>query len=460
MKELTKSGNWISGLQWLFFIFTNIVVIPITVGAAFGLSPEKIVSLLQLSFIVTGLACMLQAFLGHHRALLEGQSGLWWGVILTLVTTASAQGVPLTEVGGSLAIGVMISGVLTVLIGITGLGPYIAKMFSPGVMGVFMFLFATSLCGIFLKGMLGIPFGNAGKEASIDMPVAGLAIVIAILVILISIKAPTSVRRYGLLIGIIVGWIVYTIIFGSDAAAGSSEGGGMSFELYPFGKPIWNTGIIVTTVLAGLLNSANTFGALKGTDEMYNQLTTNKQYRASFSISGLVTIFSGFFGLVPYSPFVSSIGFLNQTGEIKRTPFILGGFMFFVMGIIPPVGHFFSLLPLSIGSAALFVSYLQIFNSSWRFFEQVSFNTLNVYRAAIPLFTGLIVMTMPANFFATMPDAIRPLISNGLLVGIILALFMENLFPWDRLGTSEQQIKAKKLEEERLARDRAALESN
>src|SRR5699024_4785245 len=105
MKDLMKSSNWIAGLQWLFFIFTNIVVIPITVGTAFGLPSEKVVSLLQLSFMLTGLACMVQALLGHQRALLEGQSGLWWGVILTLVTTASAQGMPLEELGGSLAIG-------------------------------------------------------------------------------------------------------------------------------------------------------------------------------------------------------------------------------------------------------------------------------------------------------------------------------------------------------------------
>lgn len=149
MKELLKSSNWISGLQWLFFIFTNIVVIPITVGAAFELSQETIVSMLQLSFIVTGLACIIQALFGHHRAIMEGQSGLWWGVILTLVNTAVAQGMPLDVLGGSLTVGVIISGVLTILIGITGIGPLIAKLFNSGVMGVFMFLFAAQLVGIF-----------------------------------------------------------------------------------------------------------------------------------------------------------------------------------------------------------------------------------------------------------------------------------------------------------------------
>ena len=139
VKELLKSNNWFSGLQWLFFIFTNIIVIPITVGAAFDLSQTSIISLLQLSFIVTGVACMVQALIGHKRAIMEGQSGLWWGVILTLVNTAVAQGIPLAELGGSLAIGVMISGVLTVIIGLTGTGPQLAKLFSPAVMGCLCF---------------------------------------------------------------------------------------------------------------------------------------------------------------------------------------------------------------------------------------------------------------------------------------------------------------------------------
>lgn len=135
MNEFWKSSSWISGLQWLFFIFTNTVVIPITVGAAFGLPQESIASILQLSFIVTGIACMVQALFGHKRALMEGQSGLWWGVILTLTSIAVAQDMPLAVLGGSLAIGVILSGVITIIIGLTGLGPVIAKLFKPAVMG-------------------------------------------------------------------------------------------------------------------------------------------------------------------------------------------------------------------------------------------------------------------------------------------------------------------------------------
>jgi xanthine/uracil permease len=434
--KLLDAQNWVAGLQWFFFIFANIVVIPITVGAAFELEQDTVVTMLQFSFIITGLACMAQAFLGHGRAIMEGQSGLWWGIILTLVVTATAQDMPLKVLGGSLAIGVFISAVLTVIIGLAGLGPYIAKLFSPGVMGVFMFLFGVQLINIFLKGMFGLPFGNESDSASIDMSIASLAIVIAAVVIVFNIKAPAKIRSYGLLLGIVVGWIAYALIFGSDKGAGSA---GLQFDFFPLGTPVWNTGVIITAVITGLLNTANTFGALKGTDRMYDDTTSKKQYRYSFTITGIFAGIAGLFGLVPYAPFVSSIGFLKQTGILRKLPFLIGGFLFFLIGLIPPVGQFFSTLPLSIGSAVLFVAYLQLLNSSWEFFGQIKLNTLNVYRSAIPMFVGIIVMTLPPSAFESIPAEIRPVVSNGLLVGIILALIFENALSWDRIGGEKRK---------------------
>src|SRR5690625_2105472 len=279
MQGLKDTKNWIAGIQWFFFIFANIVIIPITVGEAFGMTQAEIVPLLQFSFIITGLACLGQVVFGHRRPILDGQSGLWWGIFLTLVAIASAQGMPLHVLGGSLAIGVIISGVITILIGLLGIGPYIAKLFNPGVMGVFMLLLGITLIQIFLKGMLVIPFGQAAETATINLPVAGLAIFIALLVIVISIKSPASVRSYALLIGIILGWILYTVIFGVDS---SFAGEAAPFQLFPFGSLTWDTGVVLTAVMAGLLNTSNTFGALKGTDEFVHKSQSKSDYEETF----------------------------------------------------------------------------------------------------------------------------------------------------------------------------------
>jgi len=438
--NILKAQNLLAGLQWFFFIFANIVIIPITVGEAFELNQGEVVSLLQMSFIVTGLACLAQALFGHGRPILEGQSGLWWGIYLTLVVTSSAQGLSLTTLGGSLVIGVVISGIITILIGILGIGPLLAKLFTPGVMGVFMFLLGLTLIQIFLKGMLHIPFGNqAADSIMIDLPISALSLSIVLIVIIISIKSPANIRSYALLIGIILGWILFVILFPNEKSAIQSDTTKVN-KLFPLGEPVWNTGIVFTVIIAGLLNTSNTFGALKGTDALLNVKTTKRDYMSSFSITGIATIVAGIFGLVPYAPYVSSIGFLKQTNIYEKLPFIIGSLLFFLMGIITPIGEFFSLLPLSIGSAVLFVAYLQLFNSSMDFFKQINLNTLNVYRSALPLFVGVVIMTFPASYFESLHSSIRPFLSNGLLVGIVIALILEKIINWDKfVGPLDQK---------------------
>lgn len=429
-RQLLHLPNWIAGLQWFFFIFANIIVIPITIGEAFQLSQEAINSMMQFSFIVTGLACIAQAFFGHKRPIMEGQSGLWWGIFLTLVTTATAQGMPLHELGGSLAVGVMVSGAITIFIGVTGLGPQIAKLFNPGVMSVFVLLLGFTLIQIFLKGMLGIPFGITNEEVTIQLPTAVLAMLIAIFVIVISIKSRPQIRSYALLIGMVVGWILHVLFFGVESKGTSN---GTTYMLFPLGPLTWNTGVVLTAVLAGLLNLTNTFGALKGSDQFYGSSNTKREYATSLSITGITNIASGFFGLVPYSPYVSAIGFLRQTQIFDRLPFIIGGFLFFFMGLIPPIGMFFTHLPLSIGSAVLFVAYLQLFMSSYDFLKQITLHSSNVYRVAIPIFIGAIIMTFPPNYFASFPVMLQPFLSNGLLVGIVLAIVLENVINWEKI---------------------------
>src|SRR5699024_10839621 len=112
------------------------------------------------------------------------------------------------------------------------------------------------------------------------------------------------------------------------------------------------------------------------------------------------------------------------------------------MGIIPPIGELFSLLPISVGRAVLFVAYLQLFNSSMNSYKQITMNTLNVNRSALPLFIVIIIMTFPASYCESFPCVIRPFISNGLLVGIILALIIENVINWDRFASSFEKSKS------------------
>ncbi|MDQ0172444.1 uracil/xanthine transporter [Paenibacillus tundrae] len=434
MNNIIRLGSGLAGLQWLFFLFTNTVVIPITVGATFALPQEKIQFLIQCSFVLTGLACVVQAALGHQRSVMEGQSGLWWGVILSLSAAAPSLGISLTELGGSLAVGIMISGVITILIGICGLAAPLSKLFTPGVMAVFMFLLGCRLNMIFLEGMLGISSGSSTEATTIQPAIFLLAAAVAVFIAVLSVKARPAIGQYALLIGILGGWVLYTLIFGRDS--GTSSAGTIDIGWFPLGDP-WhglNTGVVMIAIIAGLVNASNTFGALKGTDHIYEQEASAKQYKRSFTISGVLAVLSGLLGLVPYAPYVSSVGFLQQTRIRDRLPFIIGGLLFAGIGLIPVISSALTQLPLSIGSAVLLVTYLRLLGSSLQYFSQIRMDAANLYRTAAPLFVGVIVMGLPSEYFASLPPLLRPLLGNGLLVGILLALVLDRL----RSGSSQQ----------------------
>lgn len=419
-RTIHTSVTFLAGFQWLFFMFANTVVIPISVGGAFELDQIEIVSAIQRSFIFTGFACLLQGFIGHRLAIMEGQSGLWWGVILSLAATASTMNLELATVGGSIAVGVIISGVLVSIFGLLGIGELLKKWFTPIVMFVFLILLANQLIMIFLKGMLGLNTSN-----SIDVKVASFSFILAAITIFIHVKGKGIISSLNLLIGMTVGWIVAVQIFPTEATETIHTTPFLTF--FPWGQPAFEWGIIITVVITGLLNTTNTIATLKGAEAVFEKETVPAQYKASLFLTGSVSTIAGVIGLVPYAPYASSLGFLQSTGIRERLPFFIGSMLFIVLGIIPQLSAFFSTIPQSVGNTVLFVAYLQLFGSAIKNIEGLTFEPKTVYRIALPTLLGLSIMTLPTVAFSSLPELVQPILSNGMLVGIIAVLLMEFL---------------------------------
>lgn len=415
----------LAGLQWLFFMFANIVVIPISVGQAFHLSPAATTASLERAFILTGIACILQALVGHRYPFMEGSSGLWWGVILSLAASAAGLGQSLTELGGSIAIGIIISGILISLIGAVGLGWRMRRIFTPVVTATFYFLLAAQLVGIFFKGMLGLSSG-----ASIQPGIALLSFAIALLVFALTLWGPGRLSNFALLIGIITGWIAFRLLFPANAASLTPAGGAL-FMLFPWGNPFINIGVIAAVIVTGLINLSNTYATLAATGPLYGKPAAPPEYARSMIVSGFITIIAGLLGIVPYAPYTSSIGLLQSTRILDRKPFILGAALFILLGAIPILGQLFASLPLSVGDAVLLVAYFQLFGSALTNIQGLTFSYKTIYRLAIPVLLGLALMALPPIAFSSIPALVRPLLQNGLVAGILLAIVLEHSIRWD-----------------------------
>ncbi|SUG01848.1 purine permease ybbY [Salmonella enterica subsp. enterica serovar Hartford] len=206
----------LSGFQWFFFIFCNTVVVPPTLLSAFHLPADNLLMLTQYAFLTTALACLVQAFCGHRRAIMEGPTGLWWGAILTITLGEASRGTPLNDIASSLSVGIAISAMVTIFIGISGLGHRLARLFTPAVMVFFMLLLGAQLTSIFFKGMLGLPFGIADTSARIKLAPFGLAVAVMCFILAMIIFLQQRISRYALLVGTVVGWGLWRLCFPSS----------------------------------------------------------------------------------------------------------------------------------------------------------------------------------------------------------------------------------------------------
>ncbi|NOU94640.1 uracil/xanthine transporter [Paenibacillus sp. LMG 31456] len=416
-KKLTPQIG-LAGVQWMFFILTNTVVVPLTLGQLFHLSSGQIAFTLQLSFLLTGAVCIIQALWGHRYAVMDGPSGVWWGCTLSLAASAALGGSSLTAVGGGLAAGFILSGLMMIVLGSLGFAKVLTKLFNSIVISVSLFLLSAQLMMHFFTGMLGIK-----ENGLMDPPVAALSIGIALFVGIAFLKGRGWVSNFALLLGIVFGWIGYALIFPSSGSPQVLTDTPM--VLFPWGPPRLDFGIALTSFIVGFINMSNTVTALTAAEKLYGQKTTQKQYRRSFLITGLFTMLSPIFGLIPFGTFASSLGLLESTKILQRSALAIGGGLFLMLGLIPPLGELFARLPLSVGSAVLFVAYLQMFGTAVRSLQGNVFDSKSIYRLALPILLGVSIMNTPPITFTELPVYIQPLASNGLVIGILVSVFLE-----------------------------------
>ncbi|MGV2939261.1 uracil/xanthine transporter [Mesobacillus sp. LC4] len=424
MENTSSLKTILASLQWLFFIFANTVVVPVSIGTAFGLDSADIAAMLRSSLIFTGVACVLQGMFGHRYPLMEGHSGVMWGLVLNLSLAASSMGMSLPEIGGGIASGMLLAGTVILVLGVFRLLSYIQRVFTPMVMTVYLFLLTFQLILIFFKGMLKVT-----EDGSLDLPVTLFSFGVVVLVSLLKIKGNDAIGNFSILIGMLLGWAVYVILFPAEQVSGSQ--GSMDFSFFPLGAPNLSYGIIAITFIASIINLSNTIASVQAASKLKGTDVAQSSLDRSYLLTGSYSIGAAFFGLVSYAPFASSVGFLESTRIFDRKPFLIGGGLMAILGIIPILGAFLATLPITVGNAVLFVAYLQLFGTSLKSLNGYTFDSKSIFRIAAPVLLGLSIMNLDAELFTVLPVILQPLLSNGFIMGVLLSILLETFIRWD-----------------------------
>ncbi|MFP1452473.1 solute carrier family 23 protein [Escherichia coli] len=78
-------------------------------------------------------------------------------------------------------------------------------------------------------------------------------------------------------------------------------------------------------------------------------------------LTGFMTLITVPLAVIPFSPFVSSIGLLTQTGDYTRRSFIYGSVICLLVALVPALTRLFCSIPLPVSSAVMLVSWSPAF---------------------------------------------------------------------------------------------------
>ncbi|EEM03016.1 MULTISPECIES: purine/pyrimidine permease [Bacillus] len=416
--------TFLSALQWALFILAGSLIVPISVAASYGLEGAEAIAFVQRTLFVLGFAGLLQAIFGHRLPIQEGPAGLWWGIFSLYASLGVVLFGSNNETLRVLQYAFLLSGIICIILSIFGLIDKLVRYFTPTVIGTYLFLLVAQLSGSFLKGM----FGLDGQHTEVQANVFILSLIVILLSFFI-MKLPI-IGQYSVLFSIVFGWILFACFGLSNPVTPVTDIIRLP-SLFVFGLPRIEWNMAITVVFVTLLLLTNMLASIRVVQKVvskYEEGAVQNRFKHAGIITGINQLLGGLFSAIGPVAISGSAGFIATTNIYKRLPFLLGSSFIIIISIFPKITSFFAAIPVAVGYAAIYPVFASMIGLAFREYDTVE-NKERLFRVAgLSLFTGIGVMFVPPQAFSTLPPFLASFLSNGLVLGSIMAILLEVLF--------------------------------
>jgi xanthine/uracil permease len=399
------------------------IVVPIAVATSFGLDNVEIMNFVARALFVLGIAGILQVTIGHRLPIQEGPAGVWWGVF----TLYSTIGIELygsqKETLRALSFCFLVSGVLFIVLALLGLIDKIAKLFTPTVMGAYLVLMVVQLSGTFLKGMAGV---NGSSPIN---PLMFLLSIITIILAYVFAKIK-ALGAYSTLCSILVGWALFAI-FGQAQPIQHTDQFFKLPEIFVFGMPKFDSSMVLSGIFLTFLLTTNLLASISAVQivfKNFNQPYDEKSMKKASIASGIIHILAGTFSAIGSVPISGSAAFISQTKNTDKKPFIIGNFLIILISLSPFFTAVFAALPVAVGYAALVPTFgIGTIGIAINQLDTAKDKAARNLVVGASWFVGMGLMFFPSTAYAGLNPLLRTIVSNGLIIGAIVAVVLDQM---------------------------------
>ncbi|CAM3061168.1 purine/pyrimidine permease [Filibacter tadaridae] len=416
--------NFVGGIQWAVFLVASSIAAPIAIAHVFGMEGMDTTLFIQRTIFVLGIACLIQAFIGHKLPINEGPAGLWWGVFVVYAGMTGALYPTMEKTFQALQSGLLYSGILFIILAYTGLVSKMKKLFTPTVTFIYLILLVFQLSGTFIKGMFGIESTGDPFDG-----VVALGSVAVILFTLYSMNHRTSwIQKYSVLLSIGLGWLLFLILKKTPSISFGSAPIISLPDMLVFGKPVWDGGMFVTSLFITLLLITNMIASIRVMENLYKHsfhIEKPERIKEGAVVSGINHLLAGLFSAIGPVPISGAAGFVSATKMKSLRPFIIGSVIVVTVSLFPAVMTLFAALPVPVAYAVTFAIFTKMVEMAFHELEAEANKSRAFKVSAFGLMIGVGLMFVPVDSLSHLPSIVISLLSNGLVTGTIIAIIIE-----------------------------------
>lgn len=420
------------GMQHMLAMYAGAIIVPLIVGGGLGLNQKELTYLVSIDLLMCGVATILQALSNRFFGI---------GLPVVLGCTFTAVG-PMIAIGKQYGVssiyGAIIAAGLFVVIFAKLFGKLV-KLFPPVVTGSVVTVIGVTLVPAAINDMAG----GVGSKDFGSLENLALAFGVLLFIIIMYRFFDGFIRSISILLGLMFGTIVAAFMGKVSLQAVGEADWFHGIQPFYFGTPTFELTPIITMILVACVGIVEATGVYFALSDICNKKIGEKELTKGYRAEGLAMVLGGIFNAFPYTTYSQNVGLVQLTGVRNRVIIYTCGGMLIVLGFIPKIAAITTIIPKSVLGGAMLAMFGMVMAYGIKMLSSVDFGRQeNLLIVACSVGIGLGVTVVP-TLFSQLPESIRILTDNGIVLGSASAVLLNivfNMVPQRKVKVEEEPV--------------------
>ncbi len=427
--KISPSKSLLLGLQHVLAM--DLYIAPIIIAGLLSLSAENTSFFVQMCFLATGIATLIQTGAGLKLPVVQGPSYVPIGAI-----AAIGSKLGLGAIAGSLIPGALIVAALGYPLKV--FAKTVKKIIPPLVGGTVIIIVGISLMPVGLNNI----FYAEGGTISENIAIGAISAAVLIICMLLGNRLKgfgTFFRLVSVIVAIILGTMAASFFHPLDFSPVKEASWFSLPTLFPFGAPVFDVSAIITMVLVYFVILIETTGTWFVVSSVTGEDLGEKRLNRASVGEGIGCFAGALVGSTPLTGYSSNAGLLQITGVASRMVILTSGLLLVGLGLVPKLSTAITCIPESVINGIFTIVCVAIVTNGMKVIQPILIDDRNMIVIGVPILLTIAMTVLPKEVLENAPDWVNYILSSGITVGALATVFLNLLIPKGKKEAGETE---------------------